>query len=180
MMTPTAQIWMFFFIHIGVIIVVSAYYTLSAAIAPQMTLRARVRFMRHPWLPALIGLGLSIPWVVASIVLLRVNLGPIKFAGAVLGSLWILSGLVGGAGIAQRVGMASSNEPVSWIHSVRGGLFITLTWILPFIGWLIMLPLTLATGLGCLILGLFPLRAVPSAATAPIPSTQGEIQPAST
>ena len=34
--------------------------------------------------------------------------------------------------------------------------------MLPLIGWLVMLPLTLATGIGCLILGLFPMRLNPS------------------
>ena len=38
----------------------------------------------------------------------------------------------------------------------RGGLLLTLTWILPLVGWLIVLPLSLCTGVGCLILGLFP------------------------
>lgn len=153
---------MFFFIHVGVILVVSAYYTLSAAIAPGLTSRSRMRFARSPWLPALIGIGLSLPWVAISLVLLQAPSGPIKFAGAVIGSAWILCGLIGGAGIAQQVGLGSSNEQASWIHSIRGGLFITLTWVLPFIGWLVMLPLTLATGIGCLILGLIPIRTAPA------------------
>jgi hypothetical protein len=152
---------MFFFIHIGVILVVSAYYALSAAIAPGLTNRARVRFARSPWLPAVIGIGLSVPWVVVSLVLLQAPSGPIKFAGAVIGSAWILCGLVGGAGIAQQVGLGSAGGQASWVHSIRGGLFITLTWVLPFIGWLVMLPLTLATGIGCLILGFIPIRALP-------------------
>ena len=158
MLTPSAQVWTWFFVHVGVIMVVCAYYTLSAAIAPGMTHRARLRFARHPWLPAIIGIALSLPWVIASIILLRANLGPVKFLGAVVGGAWILCGLIGGAGIAQQVGMGAANVQASWIHSIRGGLFITLTWVLPLIGWLVMLPLTLATGVGCLVLGVFPIR----------------------
>ena len=168
-MTPTALVYTYFFIHIGVILVVCAYYALSAAIAPNITYRARVRFARRPWLPALIGLGLSVPWVLASIVLMQLPFGPVKFLGAVIGSLWILCGLVGGAGIAQQVGRGTFDPNAgesSWVHSVRGGLFITLTWILPLIGWLGMLPLTLATGIGCLLLGFIPLRQPVAAASA--------------
>ena len=161
-MVPSAQVWFYFFLHIGVILVVCAYYALSAAIAPQMTHRARLRFAKYPWLPALIGVAISLPWVIASILLLRAHLGPVKFTGAVIGSAWILCGLIGGDGMAQSVGLGSSGDQPSWIHSVRGGLFITLTWVLPLIGWLVMLPLTLATGIGCLILGLFPMRLNPS------------------
>lgn len=159
MLTPTAQVWFFFFLHIGVILVASAYFTLSAALAPQLTRRARMRFAQRPWLPAIIGIALSVPWVIASILLLRMGFAPAKFAGVLLGCLWILLGLIGGAGIAQQIGRgaASDTGEACWIHSVRGGLFITLTWVLPFIGWLGMLPLTLATGIGCLVVGIFPM-----------------------
>jgi hypothetical protein len=72
--------------------------------------------------------------------------------------MWILAGLVGGAGIAQHVGRGRDGT-AEWLQTVRGGLFISLTWILPLVGWLGILPLTLATGVGCLVLGLFPVQA---------------------
>lgn len=161
-MTPTATVTAFISVHLGVILVVCAYYALSAAIAPGITERGRVRFARRPWLPALAGIALSLPWVVAALVLLNVPAGPVKFAGAVLGCAWILCCLIGGSSLAQHVGSMSGREQdMTWIRSVRGGLFITLTWVLPIVGWLGMLPLTLATGLGCLLVGLFPLRSQP-------------------
>jgi hypothetical protein len=156
-MLTTATVYTFLFIHIGVILVVTAYYVFGAAVAPGLTERARVRFARRPWLPMLVGLVLSVPWVVVALVLLNADVGAAKFAGTVLGCLWILCSLLGGAGMAQHVGRGDDHSP-AWISSVRGGLFITLTWILPIVGWLGMLPLTLATGLGCLVLGLFPAR----------------------
>ncbi len=157
-MTTSAVVQTFLFIHIGVILVVTAYYTLGAALAPALTRRGRLRFARRPWLAVLVGLMISVPWVVASLVLLSQDLsGQLKFAGAVLGCLWVLVGLVGGAGIAQHVGQ-SSTDSTSWVGTVRGGLFISLTWVLPLVGWLGMLPLTLAAGIGCFVLGLFPMR----------------------
>jgi hypothetical protein len=160
-MTPTAQVTSIVFIHLAVILVVTAYYTFSAALAPRITQRARLRFARRPWLPVLIGIGLSLPWVVASLVLMQQPLAGVKFAGAFLGCLWVLCGLIGGAGMAQHIGRARDGDSpgeMSWVHSVRGGLCITLTWVLPLVGWLGMLPLTLATGIGCLALGLLPQR----------------------
>jgi hypothetical protein len=155
--TATVLIWVF--IHLGVILVVCAYYALSAALAPNLTEKARIRFARRPWLPALIGLAASVPWVAASLILMSAPLGGLKFAGATLGTLWVLLALVGGAGIAQHIGQGStSGGGETWVRSMRGGLFITLTWILPLVGWMIMLPLTLASGVGCLVLGMFPMR----------------------
>jgi len=156
-MLTTATVYTFLFIHIGVILVVTAYYVFGAAVAPGLTERSRARFARRPWLPMLLGLVISVPWVVLALILLNAGIGGARFAGAVLGCLWLLCSLLGGAGMAQHVGRGDDRSP-TWISSVRGGLFITLTWVLPLVGWLGMLPLTLATGLGCLILGLFPAR----------------------
>jgi hypothetical protein len=157
-MTTDAVVLSFLFIHIGVILVVTAYFTLGAAVAPGLTERARVRFARRPWLPLLLGVGVSVPWVIASLVLLKLNAAPAKLAGAVLGCTWILAGLVGGSGLAQHVGRGAGGSPPTLMHTVRGGLLISLTWVLPIVGWLGMLPLTLATGVGCLLLGLVPAR----------------------
>lgn len=156
-MITTATVYTFLFIHLGVILVVTAYYALSAALAPGLTERARQRFARRPWLPVIVGLVVSGPWVLTSIVLMQTGIAGIAFLGAVLGCLWLLCGLIGGAAIAQHVGGRGSSS-LSLADTVRGGLLLSLTWVLPLIGWLGMLPLTLAAGVGCLILGLFPAR----------------------
>jgi len=161
-MTPSAQVWLFVFLHVGVIMVATAYYAFSAALAPRITHRARVRFARYPWLPALIGVAISTPWVIVSLALLSAPAPALKLAGGIALALWLLLGLIGGAGIAQHIGRAPQGggdlPAPSWTESIRGGLLLTLTWILPFVGWFAMLPLTLAAGIGCLVVGLFPLR----------------------
>ncbi|MBT8486633.1 MAG: hypothetical protein HKO59_14830 [Phycisphaerales bacterium] len=157
-MTTSAVVYSFLFIHIGVILVITAYYAVGSLLAPALTERARTRFAARPWLPVLVGLGVSVPWVLAAIVLLNLPAAPAKFAGAVLGCGWVLCGLIGGAAIAQQVGRGGGPAPLPWVAAVRGGLLITLTWVLPLVGWLGMLPLSLATGVGCLILGIAPMR----------------------
>ncbi len=154
-MTTHAVVYSWLFIHIGVILVVTAYYTLSAALAPRLTERGRIRFARRPWLPIVIGLVISVPWVLAAILLIQQVPAGAKFVGAVLGCLWILSGLIGGAGIAQHVGGGDiAAGRATWVQTFRGGLFISLTWVLPLVGWLVMLPLTMSAGIGCLVLGI--------------------------
>ena len=154
-MTTHAVVYTWLFVHIGVILVVTSYYTLGAALAPGLTQRARKQFARRPWLPILVGLAISVPWVVAALVLLNLAPAGAKFVGVVMGCLWVLSGLIGGAGIAQHIGGRGSSDHESWVQTFRGGLFISLTWILPLVGWLGMLPVTLAAGIGCLVLGVF-------------------------
>lgn len=155
-MTTHAVVYTWLFIHIGVILVVTSYYTLGAALAPALTSRARRQFAARPWLPIIIGLAISVPWMLAAIVLLQQVPAGAKFVGAILGCLWILLGLIGGAGIAQHVGGGDIVPGrASWVQTFRGGLFISLTWVLPLVGWLVMLPLTMSAGIGCLVLGIF-------------------------
>ncbi len=109
-MTTSAVVYTFLFVHIGLVLVVTAYYTLGATLAPVLTQRSRLRFARRPWLPIALGMAISLPWVVAALVLLSLTAAPLKFAGAALLGLWVLCGLIGGAGIAQHVGRGGSNR----------------------------------------------------------------------
>lgn len=155
-MTTHAIVYTWLFIHIGVILVVASYFTLGAALAPALTSRARQLFAAQPWRPIVVGFVISAPWMLIAITLFRQTPAAAKFVGAVLGCLWILLGLIGGAGVAQHVGGGdNSSHGVSWVQTFRGGLFISLTWALPLVGWLGMLPLTMSAGIGCLVLGSF-------------------------
>lgn len=161
-MTTSAVVTAILLIHLGVILVVTAYYTVGAVLAPRITGRGRARFAARPWLPVIVGVAVSVPWVAVSLTLLAAPAAAAKFAGAVLGCLWVLAGLIGGAGLAQHIGSAGATAGAPWIQTVRGGLLISLTWVLPLVGWLGMLPLTMATGVGCLITGLWPLASADS------------------
>ena len=168
-MTTSATVWAWLFIHIGVVLVVSAYFTAGAVLVPSITARARERVARAAWLPALVGLAASLPWLGGGIVLVNLPSAVLKFIGAAMITLWVLAGLLGGAGIAQHIGAGSRDGQATWTDTIRGGLCLSLTWILPLVGWLVMLPATMATGVGCLLLGPFPPRrtAPPSAPAAP-------------
>ncbi len=166
-MTIEATVFAYLFIHIGLVLVVTAYFTVGSLLVPQLIARARGRFARRPWLPLLVGLAVSAPWAAAAIFLLSADNAMFKFAGALTGSMWILAGLIGGAAIAQHVGGATRAESATWVHAFRGGLFLTMTWVLPILGWLVALPLTLATGTGCLLLGLWPASTAPGVTALP-------------
>ncbi len=163
-MLTTANVWVAVFVHVGVILAAMAYFSVGAAMLPNITQRGAQRLAARPVRTVLIGLALSVPWVVASIVLLQLG-GPLASLGALIGLTWILLGLLGGAAVAQHVGQRGDG----WQRVARGGGFIALTWVLPLIGWFFMLPLTLATGVACLVVGWRPgAPSVPS----PEPTTE--------
>jgi hypothetical protein len=160
-MTTSATVQMFLFIHLGVILVVTAYYTASAALAPGLAERSRARFALNPWKTMILGLVVSVPWIALSLVMLNGASGGVKFFGSVLMGLWVFVGLIGGAGVAQHVGRSDNTSNTNWSQTARGGLLITLTWVLPLVGWLGVLPLTLATGIGCVTRDLFSSKTKP-------------------
>jgi len=166
-----AHVWLFFWLHIGVILVVTAYYLLAAAVWPNMAARGAARFGRRWWLATLIGVLVSAPLVLGSAVF--ANLPPLQFIGVILFLGWIMLGLFGGAGIALHVGRHGQAEVPAARAALRGGLMISLSWALPLIGWFFILPLTIATGIGCLILGWIPVRTTPETIQALKPGAGG-------
>jgi hypothetical protein len=154
-MTTSAVVQTFLFIHLGVLLVVPAYCALGAALAPVFVTAAANRFASKAIKSVLVGLALSAPWVGGAIFLLNREAGGFKFAGAVVGCLWVLCGLFGGSGPALHLGRSGNGESVPWVQSARGGALVALSWFLPLAGWFGMLPLSLATGVGCMALVIF-------------------------
>lgn len=165
-MITSAHVYAFLFIHLGVILVATAYYTMGAALLPGLTARAAERFATSPVRILLVGLAVSIPWVIVALILLSRG-GPIGLLGGIMASTWLLAGLLGGAGIAEHVGRAGESAH-SWRTTARGGLIIALTWALPIVGWIIVLPATIAAGVGCVLLGGRPAAAPPPPAERPV------------
>jgi len=166
MPVTSAQVWTFLWLHVGTILVVTAYFAVATAIAPGIVGRGADRFGRRPWLAMLVGVLCSLPWALASLALMQIGRPPFIGVGQILGLSWLLAGLVGAASIALHVGRREGDHSPT-TETVRGGLLLTLTWALPVIGWFIVLPLTLATGVGCLVLGVLPRKSAPSMRSQP-------------
>jgi len=163
-MLTTAHVWTAFLIHIGVILAAVAYFVVGSAVLPNVTERGARRLADRPTSTVLIGIALSVPWVAVSLVLLNIGNGPLASLGALIGLSWLLAALLGGASVARHVGQVGTG----WGRVARGGTLVALTWVLPLVGWLIMLPLTLSTGVACLLLGMR--RSRPAMQGEPVPT----------
>lgn len=146
-MLTTAHVWTAFLIHIGAILTAVAYFVVAGALLPNATERAAMRLSERPVATALLGVLISAPWVAVSLFLLGRG-GVAASLGALLGMLWLLLGLLGGGAVAYRVGQVGHG----WPRIARGGTIVALTWVLPLVGWFVVLPLTLSTGVACLLL----------------------------
>jgi uncharacterized membrane protein len=148
-----ADILMWFLLIAGTYVVINAYWLATQGLFPLFVDRCRERLRRSPVNVFLFGLGGTVPGVVIGVALFRAASPVAKFTGATLLLLLVLIGLMGSAGLAAQVGIglgAYPDERTSWRRVWRGGLVLGLTFILPLIGWLLILPGTLILGTGAM------------------------------
>lgn len=146
-----ADILMWFLLIAGTYIVINGYWLTTQGLFPEFVEGCRERIHAAPFKPFLLGLAGTVPAAVAGVAMMRAASPALKFAGATLLLVLVLTGLMGSTGLAAQVGAglgASADDRPSWRRVWRGGLVLGLTFILPLIGWLIILPGTLVIGVG--------------------------------
>lgn len=162
-MITSAVVSAWLWVHVGVLCIVVAYAACGHAFFPTIVERGRERLASRPVRTALIGALVSVPWLLVAILLSNAPLGGLKLAGAILGLAWIAVGLAGLGSIALHVGERGAVGGAAWTTVARGAGFLALTWMLPILGWFVMLPLSLVCGVGCVLGGL---RSAPMQPTA--------------
>ncbi len=99
-----------------------------------------------------------------------------KILGLGLVFLVLLVALLGSAGLALRVGeglKAVRDEAEPWRRVLRGGTVLGLTFVLPFIGWVVVIPLSFIAGFGAMVLSRSRQSTVSQPAT--IPATDAQL-----
>ncbi len=152
----------FFVTVVGALVLaLTAWWLLVRALAPGFVARARDRWSRRPVLTPLLGAvtGGFATLVVAG--LFAVGHPAATFLGAVASTGLLAFALAGTAGLAERIGegLASPTDAGrEWIRCLKGGAVLELCFLLPILGWLVVLPLAVYGGfgaaLGSLALGL--------------------------
>jgi len=144
-----ADILRWFLLIAGTYIVINGYWLTTQGLFPGFVDRCRERIGRAPFKPLLLGLASAVPSAVLGVAMLRAASPVLKFAGATVLLLLILVGLMGSAGLASQVGIGLGGfAGPAWKRVWHGGLVLGLTFILPLIGWLLILPGTLIIGVG--------------------------------
>lgn len=149
-----ADVFKILFIILGILITTVAYWLLFEALFRRVVERASVVYEANPYKVAVLGAVVGVPLFVASLGLLNSAAG-LKLLGAILMSGLLLVGMLGSAGLARLVGarLASATDSAyPWRRVLRGGIVLSITFVLPIVGWFVVLPLTLASGVGAVIL----------------------------
>jgi hypothetical protein len=172
-----ADVFFWLLIVAGTYLALLAYWLAAMALFRSTVERARLAYAVRPVASVGVGLAVLLPILLLGVGLVRATNGPSKLLVLMVLMVPLVFALVGSAGLADRIGAGlPSPEDTArpWRRVLRGGAVLGLLFIVPVLGWFALFPLTLASGLGALILSrrLLP----PSAATerhSPIASSIG-------
>ncbi|MEP7345214.1 MAG: hypothetical protein ABI877_08100 [Gemmatimonadaceae bacterium] len=146
-----ADVWKIVFLVLGTQVVMVSYWLLAAALFPDTLVRTREAYDARATRLTLTGLLVTFPLLLAGVVLLQGAHPLVKLLGAVVLSMPVVLGLMGSAGLCDRVGAglpADRDAQQPWRRVLRGGAVLSFAFVLPIIGWFLLLPWTLVSGVG--------------------------------
>jgi hypothetical protein len=152
MLMSDVLMWALFIL--GAMLMFNAYWLAAQALFPAAVARARDAYSR-PMKITVLGALVAAPLVAGGIAVLQLPNPAVKILGGILLGVPILLGFAGSAGLAQKVGAGLPgplDDAQPWRRVLRGGPILTLTCLLPFLGWFILVPWLLVSGVGALVL----------------------------
>ena len=171
-----ADVLKIFLIIVGVLTVYVTYWLVAQALFPVVVERARHQYAK-PVKVTLIGLVAALLPVVVGAAVSNMPNPVMKLLGVTLMVVPALLGLVGSAGLAQRIGAglpSPADEQQPWRRVLRGGILLALTFLLPFVGWIVLSLWTLVSGFGAFLLSVKePKTSLTPPPTLPLRPVQG-------
>lgn len=163
-----ADVLFWLLILVGACVVLVAYWIGAHALFGARVERCAALYGERPVASTLLGLAIAIPSIVVATLAAKLVPHPVVQI-PVVGALLVLAllALVGSAGLALRIGsgMRSSRDATDpWRRPMCGGIVLSLAFVMPFLGWFVLFPWTLASGLGALVLARAARRVAPSIA----------------
>ena len=146
-----------FFVILGMMLALPGLWLLCRGLWPEAVAAAADRCRKRLWSSFLVGLPITIMMVVVTAFLFNV-LGPVgKVAGVAVVCLYMLQAHTGVSGLVTSIGYrlaAPLDEQRPWRSTLRGGVVLELAYLLPFLGWFVILPASIIIGSGAATLGL--------------------------
>lgn len=163
MLMADVAIWTALFV--GLMVVLPAVWLLFGALWPAAVGRAQARIPARPVATFFAGLGVALVFAVLIAIFTKINAAPLALVVFAFALGWSFLGL---AGLARHVGsrLTSTLEPL-WKAQLRGGIVLSLSFLVPFLGWLLVFPIALVLGAGAATFGVF--RRTPAVAPVVVP-----------
>jgi hypothetical protein len=161
-----ADVLKIFLIIVGTLTLYVTYWLVAQALFPVIVERARQHYSK-PVKITLVGIVAALLPVLLGSVIANLPNPLLKLFGVTLMVVPSILGLVGSAGLALRIGAGlptPADDQQPWRRVLRGGILLSLTFLLPFVGWIVLTIWTLVSGFGAFVLSV---RESKTAATLP-------------
>jgi hypothetical protein len=140
-----------FFVILGMMLALPGLWLLVHGLWPETVAAATERCRKGLLSSFLLGVPITTFMIVITVFLFNV-LGPIgKITGLGVVCLYMLQAHTGVSGLATSIGQrlaAPRDDQRLWRSTLRGGLVLELTYLLPFRGWFVILPASIIIGSG--------------------------------
>jgi hypothetical protein len=151
-----ADVFTFLFVILGFLIVYVGYWLMAYGLFPRLTERCAEQINRAPVKTPLLGAVMLVPLVTIGFAISAKAPNAVgKILGVGLVLIALLIALFGAAGLALRIGYglhSVRDEQEPWRRVMRGGIVLGLTFVMPFLGWFVLMPFALLTGFGAMVL----------------------------
>jgi len=156
-MTTTTDVLRVLLLILGAMLIFQAYWLAGAGLFPRLVGQARDRY-KTPIRTTLIGLAVVVPTFFIGIFwLANIDNNIVKIIGIVIGIVPLMLGAIGSAGLCQLIGLglpAPGDQSQNWRRVWRGGWVLNFCYLLPFIGWFVILPWGIISGCGAFVTSL--------------------------
>ena len=155
-----ADILKIFLLIVGLLTVYVSYWLVAQALFPVVVERAQRHYSKPVKITFVGLLAAAVPVVLGAIISNLAN-PALKLTGVTLMLIPALLGMVGSAGLVARIGAGlptPADEQQPWRRVLRGGILLSLTFLLPFVGWFVLPIWALVSGFGAFILSVQELR----------------------
>lgn len=150
----TANVLLWLFLTVAFYFVFLSHWLVACSLFPTYVERCQEQY-RRPVVTTLTGLLFTVIPIALGLTLTQIAPPALKWIGILVTTVPILAGLLGTAGLARRVGCgmpAPVDESQPWRRVLRGGTALALTFLLPVLGQLVVIPLVLSSGVGASVL----------------------------
>lgn len=149
-----ADVLFYLLIVAGFYLIFISYWVVAEALFPQRVEQCRVRYAT-PIRTTLVGVLVALPLFLGAFVLVQHMGNPVfQITGVVLAAFVLITGLLGSTGLCRQIGLGlprPQDDAQPWRRVARGGVVLGMTFVLPVVGWFIVLPWVLISGFGAML-----------------------------
>jgi hypothetical protein len=146
-----------FFVILGLLLAFPGLWLLCRGLWPQTIAKAASTCRNGLVKPLMLGLPITIVMIIAAKVLGSFGTAG-KIGATILVCFYLIIANSGVAGLVTCIGErlpSPSDIGQPWRSTLRGGIVLELAYLLPILGWFVILPLSVTIGCGASLIALF-------------------------